>query len=197
MSDNTSYQTRGFKIRDRRFWVRQPEDESADETSGSTGKPTYVAQLEAKLAQQEQLLSEYAELHKQSRDELDGIRGRIGREMSKENERDRRKVIIEFLDILDNLDRALESAKSGDDVGSVVHGVTMIRDMVITKLERFGVRRMKALGQGFNPAKHEALTVVPSDDPAQNGCIVEVIREGYCIDEETLRPASVAVARHS
>jgi molecular chaperone GrpE len=71
----------------------------------------------------------------------------------------------------------------------------MVRDLFISKLADHGVYRLEANGQLFDPAKHEALTVAPLAPGQVDGQIVSVIRQGYSIGQEVLRPAGVAVAQ--
>jgi molecular chaperone GrpE len=70
-----------------------------------------------------------------------------------------------------------------------------VRDLFRAKLEGFGVTRVPAAGQRFDPSQHEALSLAPVADPAEDGVIVAVVREGYAIGEELLRPASVVVGK--
>jgi molecular chaperone GrpE len=77
----------------------------------------------------------------------------------------------------------------------LLQGVAMVRDLFVSKLEGLGVARVEALGTRFDPRRHEALTVVPVEDPGSDGEVVSVIREGYRIGDDILRPAAVAVAQ--
>jgi molecular chaperone GrpE len=62
------------------------------------------------------------------------------------------------------------------------------------ELDGHGVRPIDAAGRPFDPARHEAAATVPVADPSQDGIVVGVIRQGYAIRDEVLRPAIVAVA---
>jgi molecular chaperone GrpE len=70
-----------------------------------------------------------------------------------------------------------------------------VRRQFLGKLEGMGVRRIEADGQPFDPALHEAVTAVPVSDADRDGQVVGVIRQGYRINDEVLRPAAVAVAK--
>ena len=63
----------------------------------------------------------------------------------------------------------------------------------LSTLEGLGVRPISPIGQQFDPARHEAVTSVASTGSAPAGTVVGVIRTGYLIGEEVLRPAQVAV----
>jgi molecular chaperone GrpE len=76
-----------------------------------------------------------------------------------------------------------------------VQGVALVRQQFLTTLEGFGVTRIDPVGQAFDHARHEAVTTVPVSPQAPDGIVVGVIRPGYLIGDEVLRPAQVAVAR--
>jgi len=99
---------------------------------------------------------------------------------------------VSFLEVLDNLDRALDAAE-GRTSDPFVQGVSLVRQQFLTTLEGLGVRRLHPLGQPFDPSLHEAVATVSSDGtPA--GVVVGIVRPGYVIGDDVLRPAQVAVA---
>jgi molecular chaperone GrpE len=74
-------------------------------------------------------------------------------------------------------------------------GVEMVRRQFLAKLEGLGVTRIEVQDQPFDPEIHEAITTVPAATPDHDGVVVGVIRQGYRIGDDVLRPASVAVAK--
>jgi molecular chaperone GrpE len=194
LSDDDQRSDKGFAVIDRRHW-KQEDAADAAATEREVERPAYVAELERALAEKERKLVEFAAAHQSSVDDFDDARARLRREVAKDVERGRRQLLVEFLDVVDNLDRALDAAEQTTDPAVLLEGVAMVRDQFVSKLEAFGVTRVAALGQRFDPALHEALSTVPTDDPAADGQIVGVIREGYAIAGEVLRPAAVAVAQ--
>lgn len=104
----------------------------------------------------------------------------------------------EILNVADNLQRTLgaveHSAAGSADEAALIEGVRATLRMLMQILERFGVRKIEALGRPFDPAVHEAVLQV--DDPAQApGTVVRVVEDGYLIHDRLLRAARVAVAR--
>jgi molecular chaperone GrpE len=183
------------KVVDRRWWANQdaPRDESA--ASGGSLKPTYVEQLEQQVADKDRQAQELVAKYRQASADFDEARLRMRREIAKDIERARREVILELLDVLDNLDRAIEAAaRSGSSDPALLQGVDLVRRQFIAKLEGLGVRRIDAVSQRFDPSLHEAVTTVPAASADQDGQIVGVVRHGYTIEGEVLRPAAVAVA---
>ena len=180
------------KVVDRRWWVNQQNEGPREDTRGS-GKPTYVEALEQQIAEKDKQIQEYLTKYRQAAGEFE--EARLRRESSKDGERSRRDILSEFLEVLDNLDRAVDSAKAGASPDALVQGIEMVRRQFHAKLEGFGVRRIDAENQPFDPARHEAVTSVPAASPEQDGLVVGTVRTGYTIGDEVLRPAAVAVAK--
>lgn len=180
-----------LKVTDRRWWARAEEGEaSADEPRL---KPTYIEELEARLAAKDQELQEVLVRYRSASDEFDQARARLRKEITKDVERSRRGVLVSFLEVLDNLDRALAAACDRPD-DSLVQGVSMVRQQFLGVLEGLGVSRINPLGEQFDPSRHEAVSVTVATPQVPEGQIVGVVRPGYLIGDEVLRPAMVAVA---
>ena len=117
---------------------------------------------------------------------------------SKDIERGRREIISDLLEVLDNLDRAIEAAHQPTaQPEALLKGIEMVHRQFVSKLEGLGVTRIDVGTGPFDPAVHEAVTTVPASPAAQDGTIVGIIRHGYSIGGDVLRPAAVAVAQAS
>ena len=180
-----------LKVTDRRWWARGDDQLPAAEEPKL--KPTYIEELEARLAAKDAELQQILSKYRGASDEFDQARARIRKEVAKDVERGRRSIIVSFLDVLDNLDRALEAAAGRQD-DSLVQGVSLVRQQFLNTLEGLGVKRIDPAGQPFDPSLHEAVATVAQSDATNGGRIVGVIRPGYMIGDEVLRPAQVAVA---
>jgi molecular chaperone GrpE len=103
----------------------------------------------------------------------------------------------ELLAVADNLQRALAAAEQAPDTPAdtaLIEGVRVTERMLMATMERFGVRKIAALGAPFDPARHEA--VMEIDDLSQSpGTVVRVLEDGYTIHDRLLRPARVVVAK--
>jgi molecular chaperone GrpE len=181
------------KVVDRRWWARQ-DDGSAPEPSGGT-KPTYVEELERQLAEKDRIAQEYIAKYRQAAAEFEDSRLRLKREISKDVERARREILADLLDVVDNLDRALDAARQSPSPDALLQGVEMVQRQFLGKLEALGVKRIDVAGAAFDPAVHEAVSTVPAQSSEDEGRVVGVVRHGYTIGADVLRPASVAVAR--
>jgi molecular chaperone GrpE (heat shock protein) len=133
--------------------------------------------------------------YRQASGEFEEARLRLRREIGKDVERGRREIIADLLEVLDNLDRALDATQSGASPETLLQGVELVRRQFLGKLEALGVRRIDVVGQPFDPAVHEAVSAVPVADAGQDGQVIGVVRHGYRINDELLRPAAVAVAK--
>ena len=186
------------KVVDRRWWANQDAQGSATAATRAPSKPTYVEQLEQQLADKDKQLQDAIARYRQASSEFEESRLRLRREIAKDIERGRREILADLLDVVDNLDRALDAARSqggGDRLDALLQGVELVRRQFLAKLESFGVKRIESEGQSFDPALHEAVSAVPASSPSEDGVVVGVIRHGYRIGDDVLRPAAVAVAK--
>jgi molecular chaperone GrpE len=104
----------------------------------------------------------------------------------------------ELLIVVDNLERTIEATEAKSSVSeesaALLEGVRATLRILQQALERFGVRRIEALGQPFDPNLHEAIMHV--DDPSlPPGTVTRVVEPGYTIHDRLLRPARVVVAK--
>ncbi|MEL6340204.1 MAG: nucleotide exchange factor GrpE [Myxococcota bacterium] len=180
-------------VNDRRHWARDEEDDG-DETPR---KPTYVAKLEAELEEKTRLVAEIRTQHKAARDEFENAKARLRREVDVEVKRGVRRILVSLLDVIDNLDRAVEaSADPNLDEESLRGGVRMVREQFLNSLEQVGVSREETVGRAFDPELHEAISNVPVDDPEMDGQVIGEVKGLYRFENEVLRPAVVAVGQH-
>jgi molecular chaperone GrpE len=185
------------KVVDRRWWANQEAGSSTAEAGTSSSlKPTYVEELEQQLAEKDRQVQEYIAKYRQAASEFDEARLRLRREISKDVERGRREILADLLEVVDNLDRAIDAARQpGAPHDALLEGVEMVRRQFLGKLEGLGVKRIESDGHAFDPAVHEAIATVPAASPDQDGIIVGVVQHGYRIGDDVLRPAAVAVAK--
>jgi molecular chaperone GrpE len=180
-----------LKVTDRRWWARAAGAAAADEPKL---KPTYIEELEARIAAKDLEIQQLLAKYRGASDEFDQARARLRKEVTKDVERGRRQMLVSFLEVLDNLDRALSaSGESPEASGGLVQGVALVRQQFLATLEGFGVTRVDPLGAPFDPERHEAVSTVNADG-VPSGQVVGVVRPGYLIGDEVLRPATVAVS---
>lgn len=191
---STKEQEIPVKVVDRRWWARG-EDGGGTAPAERSTKPTYVEELERQLAEKDKTAQEYIAKYRQAASEFEESRLRLRREIGKDIERARREVISDLLEVLDNLDRAIEATGKTASPDALRQGVEMVQRQFLSKLESLGVKRIDSEGAHFDPVKHEAVSTVPAARPEDDGRVIGIVRHGYTIGDDVLRPASVAVAK--
>ena len=121
-------------------------------------------------------------------------RQRTTKERSETRRRAQDDVITAILPVLDNLDRALEAASS-EDTASIVKGVEMVQRQFVGVLENLGVSIIKAEGEKFDPALHDAAGTQQVEDAELDGKVVAERLKGYRTKDRVLRPAQVVVGK--
>jgi molecular chaperone GrpE len=164
--------------------------ETGDPPDNEDADPSLQAQVDAlareKVALYDQLLRRAAE--------FENYRRRIERERTDAYQRARVEVLVEFLPVVDNFERALSSLEdSGGDAEALRHGVELIHKQFKDALTKFGLEPIDALGQTFDPHLHEAVTIEATDKHQEN-TVIEEFQRGYKIGDRLLRPAKVKVA---
>jgi molecular chaperone GrpE len=127
--------------------------------------------------------------------DLDSYKKRVRKEMSEHETKAREAILRDFLEVADNLERAIASWQGGGekDVKSVRDGVDLVLRLFRSKLERYSVTPIEAKGQPFDPHVHHAIAEAPSTD-ATPGTVLHEVQRGYRAGERLLRPATVVVA---
>ena len=102
-------------------------------------------------------------------------------------------LLRDLIPVLDNFDRALAAARTAGGGGNVVDGIELIQRELLRVLERAGLTRYSAVGDRFDPTRHEAIARVVSAEQPPDTVITETAA-GYTLNGRVLRPALVAVA---
>jgi molecular chaperone GrpE len=126
--------------------------------------------------------------------EFDNFRKRQRRDEQQRLELANQGLLEQLLPVLDNFGRAL--ANPGESVEGLLSGLQMIQNQFGEILRQNGLEKIEALGQPFDPNKHEAVSMEVSDS-VPDGQVVEVFQDGYALKGRLIRPAMVKVARHS
>ena len=166
-----------------------------------------LKQAETTLQEQEAAKSEKAaetetdswhERYEELQSEVDNLRKRWEQRYTQSVTEARNQILLDMLPLADHLDMALAHAKSVDNefVQSFVENIESTRRAFMESLRRYGIERMNALGDAFDPNQHEAIGhVAVADVPANH--IAQVVQAGYRDGENLLRPARVVVSAGS
>ncbi|WP_292469145.1 nucleotide exchange factor GrpE [Methanolobus sp.] len=126
--------------------------------------------------------------------EFDNFRKRSSREKEEYRKFAVEQIIIELLEVYDNFERALESARQTDDISSVITGVEMVFKQFTGILEKEGLQKIECEGTEFDPFLHEAMMHVEHPEHDEN-TVVDVCKPGYYLHTKVIRPAMVTVSK--
>lgn len=147
-------------------------------------------QLEAK---EQEAKTNYDRLLRQAA-ELENFKKRTLREREESIRFANEALIKDLLPVVDNLERAVAHAQGGGNGKPLVEGVEMVIKGLLDVLNKHGVTQIEAIGQRFDPVKHEAMAQVESENHEPN-TVVEEHHKGYLLHSRLLRPALVSVSK--
>ena len=125
--------------------------------------------------------------------ETDNVRRRAQRDREDYVRYANESLLRDLIPVLDNFDRALAAARAAGQSGTVLSGIELIQRELQRVLEKAGVTRYSAVGERFDPTRHEAIARIVSAEAAPDTVVTETA-PGYLLHGRVLRPALVAVA---
>ena len=172
------------------------EEKTAGESlssENSASRDVDVKQLRQELeAKSEEAKNNYDRFLRQVA-ELENFKKRVAREKEEAVRFANESLIRDLLPVIDNLERAVSHAQGGGNGKPLVEGVEMVLKGLLDVLAKHGVVQISAVGQPFDPGKHEAMAQVESENHTPN-TVVEEHHKGYLLKDRLLRPALVTVA---
>jgi len=148
--------------------------------------------LQEALETEKRRAENYLTQLKYARADLENLKNRCDREIDEVKKHCTERIITDFLDVADELELAIQSARSSESSEALVQGVEMTLKKLKKILENEGVSPMKCVGELFDPSKHSA--VAKTEEEGVDGCrIVEEVRKGYTMREKVIRPSIVKV----
>ena len=128
-----------------------------------------------------------------ARADLDNFRKRAQREKEDLLKFSNETILRELLPVIDNLERALQHAAVDGEKG-LLQGVELTLGQFSKVLEKFNVVAIAAVGELFDPARHEAMGQIESTEQPPN-TVVQLLQKGYLLNDRLLRPAMVLIAK--
>ncbi|MFH1656486.1 MAG: nucleotide exchange factor GrpE [Candidatus Nealsonbacteria bacterium] len=104
------------------------------------------------------------------------------------------EIVLNILPILDNLFIAENNIPKDLENNEWVKGLMQIKNQILDFLKNYGIEEIKSVGEKFNPEFHEAIEQIKKKD-SESGTIIQEIKRGYILNNKTIRPASVRVAK--
>jgi molecular chaperone GrpE (heat shock protein) len=181
-----------FRVVDRRPFADAgsiPADAAAED---KPRYPTFVEELMARVADTER---RYQEKRKQVDEEIGRMRSRLEGDFRRRLDLEKRDIVVSLLEVLDNLERTVESASGNGSAEVLLEGVAMTATLFRSRLKSLGVEPIDVLSEPFDPNHSQAVGTVDVNDPAQDGSVVEEVLRGYRLGDQLLRPAQVRVGR--
>ena len=159
-------------------------------TPGGAGPEAPAAEL-SELEQAKAERDRYLDLARRTQAEFDNYQKRAARDRDQERKYAQWSLASEVLPALDNLDRFLANVKQETELTKVVAGV---RTQLLEGLKRQGVTPIAAVGQPFDPNRHEAVMQQPAPGKPAN-MVLQTLEAGYQYHDRVLRPAKVIVSK--
>lgn len=130
--------------------------------------------------------------------EMQNLRRRTEQDVEKAHKYSLEKFSIELLTVMDNLERALSAAAEHDDetVKAIHEGVDLTLKSFSDCFGRFNIVMVDPLGEPFDPAVHQAMTIQENPDVEPN-TVIAVMQKGYTLHGRVIRPAMVVVSKEA
>ncbi len=173
-----------------------------DEVSGLAVGPEEPVDPAAALAYHqrarlaEDRLAEVLSAYRQLRLENEEHRDRTARNLERRYQGQHDALLLCFMDILDNLDRALEAVQTSYADNSLVEGLILVRSQLLQTLQEEGLERIPVLGHPYDPHVSEAVGTQPVGDPEQHHVVVRELLRGYRLNGRVARASRVVLGEY-
>ncbi len=169
--------------------LAEAQNETADNDSQQT--ETDKDPLETALQEIENLKDQY--LRKVA--EFENYRKRTLKEKTELILNGAEKTVDAILPVVDDMERAMASADTTDDIDSIREGFDLIFKKLIKSLESLGVKKIETDNKDFDTDYHEAVAMVPGVGDDKKGKVIDCIQTGYTLNDKVIRHAKVAVGQ--
>ncbi|NPA58742.1 MAG: nucleotide exchange factor GrpE [Aquificae bacterium] len=151
-----------------------------------------VEELKQKLQKTEEVARKLSAVYQTVQQEFEDYKVRMRKEKEEAKDEGALRLAKGFMEIVDNFEKAIESAKTTTDINALMKGIQMIHYQLYRFLQEQGIEKIDTTA-GFNPLEHEAVEKVVSEEHQPNQ-IIKVVQTGYKFKGKTIRPAKVIVA---
>ena len=166
--------------------LNEVQEKTAAETSQSAES---TGTTDLKKAQDE--LADAKDKYLRLYSEFENFRRRTAREKLDLIQSANEKLVNAFLTIIDDFERAEKAFKGSES--KEMEGFLLIYNKFKKILDQAGVKVMEAKGSDFNPDLHEAITQVPAPNESMKGKVIDVVENGYLLNDKVIRFAKVVV----
>jgi molecular chaperone GrpE len=152
--------------------------------------------LRAKLDHKDRQIEQVMEAYRGKKAETEKLRKRIEKTERRRFEQSKGDFIARFVEVLDNLDRAIDSIENAFDPDAVLQGIMLVRSRLVQLLKEEGLEKVFVRGQIYDPSHSEAAGMEPVADESQDGIVLKELQPGYMLKGSLLRVARVVVGRY-
>lgn len=181
-----------FQVIDKRHFVNLDQIDNASLQEEKPRYPSFVEELMARMTETER---KFQEKKKQIDEEIQRTRTRLETDFDRRLDLEKHKIVLPFLEVLDNLQRALAASSREGNAAHLLEGVQMTASLFRSKLKSIGVEAIQAVDRPFDPNLEQAVGTVRVEDAGRDGIVVEEVQSGYSMNGQLLRPAQVRVGR--
>ncbi len=167
--------------------------EGSDRVADSDAAVDCTENSNDELAEALREKDQFKRLAQRAQADLVNYRRRIEVEQESSRLRNQQRIILRFIDVIDQLEVALESDSMNGVDASWLEGIKAIQKNFVNALASEGFERFSSVGEQFDPRKHEALLSNPTTEHEPDTIIAE-LRPGYVHNDEVVRPAQVKIA---
>ncbi len=152
--------------------------------------------LRAKLDHKDRQIEQVMEAYRGKKEETEKLRTRIEKSERRKFEQSKGDFIARFVEVLDNLDRAIDSIENAFDPDAVLQGIMLVRSRLVQLLKEEGLEKIFVRGQIYDPTHSEAAGMEEVPDQSQDGMVLKELQPGYMLKGSLLRVARVVVGRY-
>lgn len=105
------------------------------------------------------------------------------------------KLATSMLEVVDNLERALQSETNSDDAKALKKGVEMVLSQLQNAFESENIKVIDPMGEKFDPNFHQAVSMMEAEEGQDSDVVINVLQKGYLLHERVIRPAMVIVSQ--
>jgi molecular chaperone GrpE len=156
--------------------------------------PAEAFHQRARLA--EDRLAEVLAAYRKLKAETEAHRERTTRNLERKYQQRHEALLLGFMQILDNLDRALEAAETSYGGQPLIEGLILVRTQLVQMLQEEGLERIPVLGLPYDPHVSEVVATVPVKDPDQHHVVMKEMLRGYRISGRVARASQVVVGEY-
>ncbi|MHB8163721.1 MAG: nucleotide exchange factor GrpE [Methanoregula sp.] len=164
-------------------------EQTGEESPGIIDTATVSSRVNSDpLDAQQKVVAELNDRYLRLAADFDNFKKRTARDRETITNLANERFAVDIIEVLDNFERAIKA-----DDAHLREGIVQIQQLLISQLQRHGISPVDALKQPFNPAEHDAIAHVPSEE--EEGIVIDEVARGYRMHDKIIRHAKVAVSK--